>query len=91
MSYPCFKKFSWIAVAFYVGSSLALGRSPAPVTAQQNAPHTLKIPDGTLNAISTPLPGPPAGGKVADFGADVHQNGNQIGNPQSGGVSKPLN
>jgi hypothetical protein len=52
MSCTYFRKFSWIAVAFFVGSSLALGQSPAPVTAQQNAPHILKIPDGTIVRLS---------------------------------------
>lgn len=44
-----------------------------------------------LEAISTPLPDGPAVGKVADFKRDVHQNGNQIEKPQTGGVRKLLN
>jgi hypothetical protein len=44
-----------------------------------------------LDAISTPLPESPAGGKLADFSEDVHQNCNQTGNAQNGGASKLLN
>jgi integrase len=44
-----------------------------------------------LDAISTPLPEPPRGGKPADFGRDMHQNRNQTGNPQNARVSKLLN
>jgi integrase len=43
-----------------------------------------------LDSIATPLP-EPACGKVADFGGDVHQNGNQIEMAESGDFSKLLN
>jgi integrase len=44
-----------------------------------------------LDAISTPLPDGPPGRRVAGFGADVHQTGNQIGVPQKSAVGKSLN
>ena len=43
-----------------------------------------------LDSIATPLP-EPACGKVAGFGADVHQIGNQIEMPENGGSPKLLN
>ena len=43
-----------------------------------------------LEAISTPLP-EPAREKRADFGGDVHQNGNQIEMLENGGVRNLLN
>jgi len=44
-----------------------------------------------LDSISTPLPEVPVGGKVADSGAGVHQNDNQMKEPQNGVLAKPLN
>jgi integrase len=44
-----------------------------------------------LEAISTPLPDAPAGGKMADSKGDVHQNGNQIEKSKNGPVTKSLN
>jgi integrase len=44
-----------------------------------------------LEAISTPLPGASANGKVAAFREGVHQNDNQTGVPQNGPVAKLLN
>ena len=44
-----------------------------------------------LDAISTPLPDAPGGGKVASFSRDVHQNGNQTRKVHIGVVAKSLN
>jgi hypothetical protein len=43
-----------------------------------------------LEAISTALPDAPAHGKVADFGGDVHQIGNQMGMQQNAAAAKLL-